>query len=174
MFLGHNVIGYFNSRTDSNGTPNNAQRRACDMARVVTTCKFLNDGYVEAGMRETVSGIESVLYVFYSSTSLSYISLSRRYKILTLGREVMDKNVPHPKFKYKDEHQEFFKELFDKGIKNARERLQKYAEWMTKKDKDGLAKLTQAAQQDIRRIKDLKPSSGKDDAWNDFCPSYNW
>ena len=60
MYFGFDLIGYFRQARGT-GTANNAQRRSCDLARVVTTCKFLNDPFTVKAMRDTVAGIESVL-----------------------------------------------------------------------------------------------------------------
>ena len=46
----------------------------------------------------------------------------------------MDKNVPHPKFKYKDEYDTFFKALHKKGC----------ADWMVKNDAGLLTKNAQS------------------------------
>ncbi|KAI9367152.1 hypothetical protein BJX61DRAFT_547760 [Aspergillus egyptiacus] len=89
-------------------TPNNHERRVCDIARIVTTCKYMDAEVVRKGLLATVNGIEGVLAVMD-------------------GDSIIEKPAG---FSWVAAHQDWIKNITTEGIKHARARLVDYAKWM--------------------------------------------
>ena len=61
MFSKKELVGYFKQSEDKNGATNDHSRRTCDIARIVTTCRYYDNDEVQKRLKTTVLKIEEVL-----------------------------------------------------------------------------------------------------------------
>ncbi|KAF9888514.1 hypothetical protein FE257_008621 [Aspergillus nanangensis] len=111
MFAKKQIVAYFENDEDNSDppVPNDNNRRSCDLARIVSTCKYYNDPEIQKKARASVQGIESVLKVMDADTD----------------------NIKRPSgFSFKDAHFDFYNTTYYGGIQHARDALTAYAKWL--------------------------------------------
>ncbi|KAL4925696.1 uncharacterized protein BDV17DRAFT_300217 [Aspergillus undulatus] len=128
---------------DPQDVDNSHERRTCDLARIVTTCKYMDHEVVRKGLLATVVAIEGVLAEMDN-----------------------DSNISKPAdFSFVEAHQEWFENMYTEGIDHTRERLVEYATWMTNNRAEEWDALDDQAQEEIKEI-----ATGSPD-WAKYCPS---
>ncbi|KAI9369634.1 hypothetical protein BJX61DRAFT_549462 [Aspergillus egyptiacus] len=113
MFNKDPLIPYFEQDEDNSRVepyPNSHGRRACDLARIVSTCKYMAKDAILTRLKATVLGIEGVL-----------------------RKMDADPTIPKPKadFSYEEEHAVFFNKTWTEGFAHARDSLEGYAQWLS-------------------------------------------
>lgn len=64
MFSKKELVGYFkNPNSENPKRPNDHFRRTCDIARIVTACRYFDNGEVRERLNNTLVALEDVLYV---------------------------------------------------------------------------------------------------------------
>ncbi len=61
MFAQKELVGYFKQSEDKHGVPNDHFRRTCDVARIVTTCRYYENNDVRQKLNNTLVALEGVL-----------------------------------------------------------------------------------------------------------------
>ncbi|KAL4879335.1 hypothetical protein BJY04DRAFT_229120 [Aspergillus karnatakaensis] len=142
LFAKNELVGYFYQDKDSQSVGNNHERRTCDIARIVTVCKYMDSDVARAGMRATVEALEGVL-----------------------AEMDKDTRITPADFSYVAAHQEWFERTYREGIEHAREKLTDYAIWMVGNPKgDQWDDLSDQAQDEIRELAGGSPD------WDKYCP----
>ncbi len=60
MFDGKNIDAKFKD-PKRRGSDNTAEIRFCQLGRIVTTCKYMNDAKVQDALKATIKALEAVL-----------------------------------------------------------------------------------------------------------------
>ncbi|KAL5339944.1 hypothetical protein BJX70DRAFT_397184 [Aspergillus crustosus] len=145
IFAKNELVAYFYQDKDSQGTDNNHERRTCDLARIVTTCKYMDYEFSRKGLLATVVALEGVL--------------AEMDKDPNIGK-------PDPDFSFVEAHKEWFNRTYVEGIEHARTKLADYATWITGNPKgEQWDDLSDQAQAEIEELAGGSPD------WNKYCPS---
>ncbi|KAL2783974.1 hypothetical protein BJX66DRAFT_344471 [Aspergillus keveii] len=148
MFNGDSLIAYFKDDKDNSTpepVPNNHGRRSCDLARIVTTCKYMYNEHILARMNTTVLAIESVLRAMDEDVSIP-------------------RPEDKPDFSFVKEHRVFFEKTWVAGFEHAQKELYQYAEWLSRQP-GAQAELGSDIWDDVTALAANDP----DILW-DFCP----
>ncbi|KAL2808272.1 hypothetical protein BJX63DRAFT_436259 [Aspergillus granulosus] len=139
------LVPYFEQDQDNSDIPyeNTHGRRSCDLARIVSTCRYMDNDKILPRMKTTVLGIEGVLRAMDA-----------------------DPAIPKPKadFSYEQEHKVFFEKIWTEGLAHARTSLQTYARWLK-----GQSGAEEELGDDIW-LEILELADGDEEVLREYCP----
>ena len=102
-------------------TPNES---ACGIGRIVSICKYMNEEEITSRLRLTAAGVDAILDAMDKDPAVAKLTPTQ------LNAKT-----------YKKAHHEFFNAMYAAGFKNARARIEKYAETALKAPAAQIAKL---------------------------------
>ncbi|KGQ02180.1 hypothetical protein PAAG_11136 [Paracoccidioides lutzii Pb01] len=139
-----NLITWFKKGAHQGDTITH-HRRSCGLARIVATCKYMNEPVIRNGLVATIKGVEAVL-------------------------EAMDNHddAKRANFSFKAAHKEFIVDLYKEAIKYTREKLKEYALFM-EQDSGAMDKLPDDIEDQVEEI--AAADVDNDNAWKKYCPA---